>query len=239
MKKINTVYETKEYNTFSFLSNNRNVSSHHVNRIIKSMKKKRLISPILVNENFQIIDGQHRFVAQKQLKVSIPFVVQEGYGEKETQLLNTTTKNWSLSDWERYYCNKNLKDYIQFSDFRKKYKFDFNVSYSIMTGSQHSDFKRNFEGGYLKIPNLKLAQKNAGKINSVSEYFKDYKHREFVRAMLTCFKNKEYSHSKFLSKLAYQGTSLVKCVNVKTYLRLVEDIYNFRTRETTDKLRLF
>ena len=86
MKEINTVYETKDYKTFSFLSNNRNISNHHVNRIINSMKKKRLISPILVNENFQIIDGQHRFLAQKQLKFSIPFVVQEGYGDQETQM---------------------------------------------------------------------------------------------------------------------------------------------------------
>tara|TARA_R100000654_G_scaffold68655_2_gene97750 strand:+ start:689 stop:1408 length:720 start_codon:yes stop_codon:yes gene_type:complete len=239
MKEINTVYETKDYKTFSFLSNNRNISNHHVNRIINSMKKKRLISPILVNENFQIIDGQHRFLAQKQLKFSIPFVVQEGYGEKETQMLNTTTKNWSLSDWERYYCNKNIKDYIEFSNFRKKYKFDFNVSYSIITGNQYRDFKRVFEEGYLKINNLKRAERNAAKINSISEYFKDYKHREFVRAMLTCFKNKDYNHSKFLSKLAYQGTSLVKCVNIKTYYRLIEDIYNFRTREDTKKLRLF
>ena len=239
MQKINEVYTTKNYESFSFIGNNRMVSTAHVGRIIDSMKIKRLIRPILVNEKRQIIDGQHRFLAQRELKLDVPFTVEEGYGEKEAQILNTNAKNWSLSDWERYYCNKNVKDYIDFSDFRKKYKFDFNVSYSIMTGSQHTDFKRTFEGGYLKISNLKLAEKNAVKIKSISKYFKDYKHREFVRAMLVCFKNKEYSHNKFLSKLEYQGTSLVKCVNVKTYLRLIEDIYNFRNRAETKPLRLF
>ena len=239
MKKINEVYTTKNYESFSFMGNNRIVSTAHVGRIVDSMKIKRLIRPILVNEKRQIIDGQHRFLAQRELELDVPFTVEEGYGEKEAQILNTSTKNWALSDWERYYCKKNIKDYIQFSNFRKKYNFDFNVSYNIMTGFQHTDFKRVFEGGDLKISNLKLAEKNALKVNSIAEYFKDYKHREFVRAMLTCFKNKEYSHNKFLSKLSYQGTSLVKCVNAKTYLRLIEDIYNFRNRVETKPLRLF
>ena len=100
MKKINEVFETKDYNMFSFISNNRSVSKGHINKIIQSMKKRRLISPILVNEKGQIIDGQHRFLAQKELGLPIPYIEQEGYGEKETQILNTNTKNWSLLDWE-------------------------------------------------------------------------------------------------------------------------------------------
>ena len=43
MKKINEVFETKDYNMFSFISNNRSVSRGHINKIMDSMKKKRLI----------------------------------------------------------------------------------------------------------------------------------------------------------------------------------------------------
>ena len=53
MKKINDVYTTKNYESFSFLGNNRMVSKSHVGKIIESMKKSRLMSPILVNENRQ------------------------------------------------------------------------------------------------------------------------------------------------------------------------------------------
>ena len=129
------------------------------------MKKRRLISPILVNEHRQIIDGQHRFLAQQELNLSVPFIVKKGYGEVETQILNTNSKNWSLADWERYYCNKGIDDYLVFKEFRKQYKF--------------------------------------------------------------------------LTKLSYQGNSLIKCVDKKSYLRLIEDIYNFRNRSNTEPLRLF
>ena len=85
MNKINEVYETNDYSQFKFLNNNRDISTKHVNKLIKSMKEKRLISPILINESGQIIDGQHRFEAQKNLGFPVPYIVQKGYGEKEAQ----------------------------------------------------------------------------------------------------------------------------------------------------------
>ena len=76
-------------------------------------------------------------------------------------------------------------------------------------------------------------------IVSVGKYFRDYKDRMFMRAMIACFDNKNYNHNRFLKKLSYQGNSLVKCVDKKSYLRLIEEIYNFKSRETSKKLRLF
>ena len=240
MKKISNVYTTKNYNSFSFLGNNRMVSKSHVGKIIESMKKSRLMSPILVNENRQIIDGQHRFLAQKELKLSVPFIVKKGYGEKETQILNTNTKNWSLVDWESYYCNKNIKDYHIFREFRKKYKFDFESTQHLLTKKESCGHNLNiFREGLLAVSSLKYAVDSAEKIISVGEYFKDYKDRYFLRAMMHCFNVSEYNHKRMLRKLSYQGNSLVKCVDKKSYLRLIEDIYNFKNRKETNPLRLF
>ena len=240
MKKINDVYTTKNYESFSFLGNNRMVSKSHVGKIIESMKKSRLMSPILVNERRQISDGQHRFLAQKELKLSVPFIVKKGYGERETQILNTNTKNWSLVDWETYYCNKNIKDYHVFREFRKKYKFDFESTQHLLTKKESCGYNLNiFREGLLVVSNLKDAVSSAEKILSVGKYFKEYKDRYFLRSMMHCFKIPEYHHSKLLKKLSYQGNSLVKCVDKKSYLRLIEGIYNFKNRKETKSLRLF
>ena len=40
MNKINEVYETNDYSQFKFLNNNRDISTKHVNKLIKSMKEK-------------------------------------------------------------------------------------------------------------------------------------------------------------------------------------------------------
>ena len=240
MKKINEVFETKDYNMFSFISNNRIVSKGHINKIMQSMKKRRLISPILVNEKGQIIDGQHRFLAQKELGLPIPYIEQEGYGEKETQILNTNTKNWSLLDWETYYCNKNNKNYLTYRDFRKEYRLPSEANMLLLEGKYESmRSATSFREGKFQILDLQGAINLVNKLISIGEYFKDYKDRMFIRAMITCFGNEDYDHNKFLKKLSYQGNTLIKCVDKKSYLRLIEDIYNLRSRENTKKLRLF
>ena len=236
MKKINEVFETKDYNMFSFISNNRSVSKGHINKIIQSMKKRRLISPILVNEKGQIIDGQHRFLAQKELGLPIPYIEQEGYGEKETQILNTNTKNWSLLDWETYYCNRNNKNYLTYRNFRKEYRLGSEANMLLLEGSY--DFRksrRRFTEGEFQVLDLQEAINLVNKLISIGQYFKHYKDGMFIRAMATCFGNEDYNHNKFLKKLSYQGNTLIKCVDKKSYLRLIEDIYNLRSREYTKK----
>ena len=51
-----TVNETYEYGRFKELDGNRTISTHHVAEIVSSMRQKYLITPILVNERFEVID---------------------------------------------------------------------------------------------------------------------------------------------------------------------------------------
>lgn len=59
---------TSDYFRFKILDGNRDVLKSHVNKIKESMKKFGWIGPgIIVNEKFEIIDGQTRFYAAKEL----------------------------------------------------------------------------------------------------------------------------------------------------------------------------
>lgn len=62
-----TVEETTDYGMFNFMKGNRSVNPFNLKRITESMRERCLFSPILVNDNMEIIDGQHRFLAQKDL----------------------------------------------------------------------------------------------------------------------------------------------------------------------------
>ena len=57
------IYKTTNYSIFSFLQGNRSVSKK--NSLVKSIQKIDLTmyKPILVDSEFRIIDGQHRFFA--------------------------------------------------------------------------------------------------------------------------------------------------------------------------------
>ena len=235
MNKINEVYESYDYKQFKLLNNNRDIRMSHVNKLMNSMKKNRLISPILINESGEIIDGQHRFEAQKLLELPIPFIVQNGYGTKEAQILNINTSNWQLTNWLKWYSKEGIKDYIVFKGFKDKYKFEIEQCSQILSGSYNKD---SFVGGFFKVKDYNNAVKCAEMIWDFRPYFKEFKNRMFIRAILDCFKNKEYNHSLFLRKLSFQGNSLVVCVDKKTNLRMIESIYNYKTREE-NQVRFF
>ena len=66
-KIVNQVLQTNVHSIFKTQKGNRPINKNHLDRLILSMKKKYLISPILVNEKMEVIDGQHRLQAQKEL----------------------------------------------------------------------------------------------------------------------------------------------------------------------------
>ena len=239
MEQINEVYETYDYNQFKFIKGNRLIKTQHVNNIFKSMQKERLFSPLIVNEKMEIIDGQHRFKAQQMLKVSIPFIIKEGYGKRETQILNHNASNWTLDDALHTYCTDKIEDYLIFNEFKNTYKFANRECLNLLSGTKKTSYEDIFRAGKFKITDYPGAVEKAVKITQIAPYFEHYYRRNFVTAMLVCFDNNNYNHKQFLRKLEYQSTKLVKCVSEVAYLDLIENIYDYNNRRGTPKLRLY
>ena len=99
------VLKTTDYNLFSFISGNRKINLAHAKRLERSFKNRHLFSPIIVNEYHQIIDGQHRFTVCSKLKLPIYYIVVNGYGLDEVQILNTNSSNWKKIDYLNAYCD--------------------------------------------------------------------------------------------------------------------------------------
>ena len=81
-KIIGNVYETFDYGRFRILLGNRNIPS--IEKISKSIDDVGcLVIPIIVNEKYEIIDGQTRYTAWKERNLPIYYIVREGYGMHE------------------------------------------------------------------------------------------------------------------------------------------------------------
>jgi len=242
------VLRTTDYSQFKTLKGNREVNPVHVERLIRSFQNKHLICPIIVNQHWQIIDGQHRFETAKRLGLHVDYIVVNDYGLEEVQILNSNTSNWKAIDYLDGYCNLGYKDYIIFREFMAKYS-DFTIkpcevllTNRMIDSSKEKQFKddsgkkrtlrhNDFINGKLKIDDLKKAEDMAEKLMMMKPYFSSYHQILFVRAMLTLFRNPNYNHAQMLSKLAQQPTVLQQCATVRQYQILLEDIYNYRSRE--------
>ena len=106
MKKVSQVMKTNDYSIFSILKGNRSINKAHLSRLKKSIEEESLIVPIIVNEKYQIIDGQNRYNCWKELEMPIYYIQVDGYGLKQVQRLNSNVRNWSLKDQK----NQLIKD---------------------------------------------------------------------------------------------------------------------------------
>lgn len=241
-KQVMSIYHTKEYGKFKHLNGNRGIVKPHLKRLKLSIEKKYLFSPILVNEKHEIIDGQHRFEICKELGLPIYYLIKRGYGLEEVQTLNSNLKNWGTDDYMNGYIEMGIEDYNLYKLFRQEFGFDHNSCLAMMSGKKMirdggTSLNQEFKDGEFKVVNYKEAIITAEKIKMIQRYYVGYARRSFVMAMLKCFKNKEYNHSVFMSKISFQSTKLVDCTSVGEYLTLIEEIYNFKSRDKRVNLR--
>lgn len=128
------VLETSDYTKFKLLPGNRSIHPFHVSRLAKSMEEDGFLPcPILVNESFEILDGQHRWSAAKQTGVPLLYIiagpVDDVSAREVVHDINQNQQNWTLAQFEESYCKlaesgeygNQYDDYLRFREFRKKW----------------------------------------------------------------------------------------------------------------------
>lgn len=111
---------------FELQSTNRyEINSKTVDTIAKSITRLgRNVQPILVSADNVIIDGQHRFLAYKKVRlagsnVSL-YYIKTGYKYEDKKdefrdilsVVNTEAKQWRIADWINFHAHGGNKNYI-------------------------------------------------------------------------------------------------------------------------------
>ena len=226
--KANQVHTTTDYFLFTPIEGNRNKNLMHINRLKKSMMENYLFTVIIVNENYEIIDGQHRFDVIQELKLPLNYIVCEGYGLNEVHILNQNSKTWNSDDYLAGYCSLGYKDYIQYAHFKEKYNLGHHETLMLLSGDH--DVPAFYKGEF-KVRSIKFAEEVIQKVLKLSPYYDGIRRRSFIFAMAGMLKNENFDFQEFLQKVKIQPTALKDCTNVNTYKALIEEIYNYRRRD--------
>jgi hypothetical protein len=231
MVQSNQVHTTTDYFLFKSLSGNRKKNIIHLNRLKKSIKENYLFTVIIVNESYEIIDGQHRFDVIQELALPLHYIICKGYGLNEVQVLNANSKNWTADDFMNGFCDLGYKNYTEYRSFKLKYEFNHKDCMLLLTGNDSGQTYKDFESGNLIIKDYSEAERRADLILLIGKYYSGLRRSNFIRAMSQLFNKKEFVFSELLNKISLQPHSLVDCTTTKQYLSLIEEIYNYRRRE--------
>lgn len=237
----NNQYMTEDYGIFVTLKGNRGVSEKHVKHIIKQMTEQgNLIDkfPIVVNEYMELIDGQHRLAALKQLKWPVVYEIRDGLNIANVRTINTAHQNWSWLDFAKSYADLGNDNYVRFLNLYKEFGYPYSVlmyyTESIMNKHRGSHF---YMGEYV-IKDQQKAFELLKQYQEVSEAAEHHS-REFAYAMKDCMAAPGYDQKKMVEKMEKYGQHKLKPLRAKVdYARAIEDIYNTYVSEP-DKVRLF
>jgi len=229
-----TVYTTTDYFKFKSIEGNRKKNLLHLKRLKESIQEKLLFTVIIINEKFEIIDGQHRFDILSELGLPVNYIICKGYKLNEVHVLNQNAKTWNADDFMNGYCDLGYSEYLLYRDFKDKYKLGHHESTALLLGTKTASLRISggaFYSGDFKIKSLSSAVKIIEKIFMTSAYYSGYKRRSYIFAMITLLKNKNFSFTEFLQKLKNQPTAMVDCATTEQYISLIEEIYNYRRHQ--------
>jgi hypothetical protein len=204
-----------------FSKQNREVKTKTVLSLKESMTKFGFIPgrPVLITKEWVIVDGQHRFLAARDLGIEIEFEILEGDYLDKMIHLNSTQSNWTLEDYVNSYASQNIDCYRKLLKFKEKY--DLNLSSAITI----------FFSPSVKSVNIKKGE--ILKINSNADQVADFisnchtiaynKDNKFVRAIVSVYDKLTKSQ---LSKLKSRLIIVPKLSNSSDFITAFENIIN-------------
>ena len=231
---VNHVHCSFDYSKFRFIFGNRELRRHKVVKLRDRIKEHNRIKsyPIIVNSNFQIIDGQHRFIALAELGYQLSYVVDDTFDVQSIAKSNTIADKWKANDYLLAYQTLGIVDYGVFANFMKTYDTNFTVTLVLFNGKYTAGLYRDFAEGKFKADNLNRAITWIEMIQDFKKSIQDiHKDRHFVRAILNCFVHPEYSHTRMIKKMKSRGHLMTKSTSRIDYLRQIEAIYNWHAPE--------
>lgn len=161
---------TKAWKLFKIIDANREINKSHLKKLIAAIEKRNLLHlfPIIVNQQMQVIEGQHRLRAAEHLQHAIYYIIDNEVTSTDIAIVNNNRKAWSAKDYISFYAKSGLPDYKHLDKLIKNYPcittmcairlvHAEKINY-FSGGGYHSQWMRN---GETKAPNHALAMKIA------------------------------------------------------------------------------
>jgi hypothetical protein len=220
---------SRKYDMFGFdKKNNRIISKSNVKSKKASIIKFGIANPIIVDENLNIIDGQHRFIALMELGRAIPYVVNRILKPEDVPMLNGSGFSWKPIDYIHSYSNQNdnfklLEDAV--SRYKKLGVSTVSVIFNRLNHNRIDTMAAIRLGMYEYIDNSEIAN-----------YLMDLKEDHLSMPTNTAIAIKQiidefkYFDKNRLSKFIKQGVRIPNHNDPRQTRKYISDFYNFRIR---------
>lgn len=231
------IYKTEEYDKFTLLRGNRDITATRKSKIKESINEVGYIcNPIIVNQKMEIIDGQGRFSVLKEMKLPIYYIVIPDIGLNECIAMNMSNTRWGYMDFIKSYANKGNPNFMNLQALMNDYRW-------VGINTLYCACKDFFMVSNLSIKNgtLEISDEDVAKCRQKLEAYKWLAEKDrkkinggfqiLIKCLCFLWDMPEIDNRKLIEKLKENIYNLRKFGDAETCFNALEDIYNFNSKK--------
>lgn len=241
LTKVATVIRTLNYDKFKTMVGNRALGNRTTKIIASIQSNGYIMCPIIVNEKYEVIDGQGRLSALKALKMPVDYIVVPGADLKDCIAMNAQTTPWKIQDYIDSYVSQENENYIRLADLKQKHL----VGYPAITnvaGDLYGSADKNLKTGNKAIINgtLEISEKDYRRADRVLDYIDGFvptlkkvggSLTYWSIALAFCYNHSTADPERLYNKVVQMSNELHPCANVKSAIDDIEAVYNDKCRK--------
>lgn len=226
------IFTSNQYDKFILSELNRIPGHYH--KVRDSIKENDYTKyqPILVNSKMEIVDGQNRFLACKELGLPVHFIVSDEIKIFAAADINRASKNWTAMDYAIHYAKRGREPYIKLLDLCAKYNQKLSIvqCFGKMTGSNRSHTE-NVKSGQFQFREDVDIEDFLSHMQDFEPYYSFAKKGKFVKAVLKLYLTKGYDQELMRNKLRMASGIVHEQPRVDMMTEEILKLYNYKARK--------
>ena len=246
------VKSTINFDDFSLIKANRPVDWGKIAVLRKEIKRKNLTREYPVNVNSKsaskkrygldgtkigVVDGQHRYISCKLESIPMYYQVVDTLTLDDIPRAAAVQSSWKMKDFIHHHAVDGKQQYMLFRSYMERNNFAPSSTLTILCGDRSKHTVNRLKNGELNITrHWAEANAFADAIGELGEFISFNKQARFLEAYNICFQNKEFNHSRMITKLEYLSSRMKRMTDTYSHLEQLESVYNFNTKNNKVKL---
>jgi hypothetical protein len=222
------IYTSSQYDKFKLSEFNREPG--HYKKVKESIKQNDYTQyqPILVNGNLEIVDGQNRFLACKELGKPIHFTISEELHIFAAAQINQASKNWSSTDYAHHFARRGKESYIRLLDICAKHRQSIStvMAFGKQSGGSRSHTE-NIKNGTFEFRDDIDIDDFFEHMNIFDKYYHFSKRDKFVKAVANLYVNPDYDKSRMEARLRKASAIVNEQPRVELMVDELLKLYNY------------
>lgn len=244
---MDQVEKTDNYNIFKILEGNRKLDRYHLKKLTLSIEKNNRLNlhPIIVNKDYEVVDGQHRLQVAKDLGLEIFYIKSDTINDEHLIECNANQKSWDVQDYIEYYSiKKKIPDYIELSRLMRSTNLKPKSLMTIIIGNVSNEILTFLKTGRFIFPKDKSYCETIDSYLNFISYVQDkrikplsmFSSHYFSRAFRWLNSTKGFDFALFLKKLDLRWFDLKPQRSSEDWYKLLVSIYNFKNHSRIEEV---